>query len=267
MLESLSVKLDHRFIAPLWHSAADGCVPLPLPLIARSAADGAPPLSAAALKLLPVLLSLSWSPILDGSEADGVVASAKRLRDLTGQGRHRGNDRLRAALVELAEIRFDLLDERRTSGVPVLAGYDLDRRTNRATWEVSPEVASVCANIAIWGPVDLRVVRALRSRHALRFYEIGTLYLNRDHRSWCMPLAEIRTIAGVAGQYPIFCELRRAVIDRAIVEINAHAPFTMAAEPVSNHGDRHVDAVRFTVTPKPGYKRPRRGKAAARRAA
>ena len=87
-------------------------------------------------------------------------------------------------------------------------------------------------------------IAELQSHHAMRLYELLSQY--RDTKWLHLSVDELRTILCLEDKYPRYAELKRNVIDKAIVEINASIPMTVIY--TTQKKGRKVQALRFTFS-------------------
>ena len=82
------------------------------------------------------------------------------------------------------------------------------------------------------GVVDLTALRALSSKYAVPLFLWGCLMTTARRKVPPLSLAELRALLGVpGGAYPEFAEFNRAVLQRALQEINAVSPLCMGLQP------------------------------------
>ena len=83
-----------------------------------------------------------------------------------------------------------------------------------------------------YGVVDLTALRALSSKYAVPLFLRGCFMTTARRKVPPLSLAELRALLGVpGGAYPEFAEFNRAVLQRALQEINAVTPLCMGLQP------------------------------------
>ena len=82
------------------------------------------------------------------------------------------------------------------------------------------------------GVVDLTALRALSSKYAVPLFLRGCLMTTARRKVPPLSLAELRALVGVAeGAYPAFAEFNRAVLQRALQDVNAVTSLSMGLQP------------------------------------
>lgn len=90
----------------------------------------------------------------------------------------------------------------------------------------------------------LKQIGAIGSFYGLRLYELCAQYRTLGNRT--LPLAELRQILDLGEKYQAIKDLRRRVLDPAIVEINQHTDLTVTVEPVRK--GRRITGFHFEIT-------------------
>lgn len=95
---------------------------------------------------------------------------------------------------------------------------------------------------------ELINVLALKSGYSIRLYELFKSYLWIG--TWKVSLEEIRDILEVGEKYPEFKIFKRAVLDKAIKEINTYTDIVAEMETVRS--GRKIAALKFNIREKQG---------------
>lgn len=98
---------------------------------------------------------------------------------------------------------------------------------------------------AVYGRINLIIQSRFKSSYGLALYENCARFRNLPLTKW-FPLDEFRKLMGVnPGEYEIFRDLNRRVIDKAVDEVNSHSDIIVAPE--FKKVNRKVVDVRFSI--------------------
>lgn len=109
----------------------------------------------------------------------------------------------------------------------------------------------------LWEPkifttLNINFIRNFKSYYGSKLYEVMSLFEKRFSRTWTVSVEDLRRAFGVADdQYERFDNFRRAVIDKAVEEVNQLADFAIDVEYIRAGRGGKVVEVRFTVTSRP----------------
>lgn len=173
---------------------------------------------------------------------------------------HKGNERLSTLLDELHSVVFMISGT--LNGKPGLWRMSLlapsfeedgDEDTGNVHFRFPPELLSIIQHSEQWAILLSKAVIKFESLYALRLYEIGCLYINRQvPLLWLTPDELRRTMQVPKGAYSDWANLRRRVIDKAVAEINKLADFTVSVpEDKIRRRGRAVTKFMLLFAPKP----------------
>jgi len=107
------------------------------------------------------------------------------------------------------------------------------------------------AHKKVYSLIEVDVSSAMTSIYGSKLYEAMSLVIRRLDPRWNPTLDEIREYFEVgATKYDRFDNLKRNVIDKAIEDVNRHAPFTVEAEYLRSGRGGKVTGVTFRASPK-----------------
>jgi Initiator Replication protein len=209
-------------------------------------------LSLQAGKMLHALIKFA------GARACDDVEHRIPLADLRTDGlRHFGADEVIEVIRELVATVVELR-VRTPSGKdrvlvdPLLHGVnrplreDLDAPDSAIAFRLSATLRRVLGESSHWGLLSRRVLLSFESRYALRLFEVISLRVGLVHKaSEVFPLADLRARLGVPdGTFRLWADLRRYVIERAVVEINHVSGLVVGYEAVKR--GKAVTAVKLS---------------------
>ncbi len=131
--------------------------------------------------------------------------------------------------------------------VQFLGGNDIDEPDRPAgvmTYSFDKRLVEILQDSYIWGKITMPILMAFSSKYAVSLYENLSQWSNLNYKSFQdFTLEEFREMLGVLdGKYPKYGALSRHVIQLAVVEINALAPFNVTVIPVKT--GRKVTGIR-----------------------
>jgi len=152
--------------------------------------------------------------------------------------RHKGYERVEEAITALMRAILTVkMPGGKTTRVQFLGGNDLDapdRPAGVLTYSFDKRLIDILKTSTIWGKITLPVLMAFTSKYAVSLYEnvsqMTGLELKQSHS---FTLDEFRDMLGVQpGRYKTFGELNKHVLQPAVAEVNALAPFSISVLPV-----------------------------------
>jgi Initiator Rep protein, WH2 len=225
----------------------------PMPIaISLDAAPRLGKLNSLALKLKHTLLFLSWNllRIYPGEEFE---LSSCELTNIIGADHPPRTAQLRTAFHDLCSVNLEVrtyFDLAVVVQRPILQSYAY--RSGRFKWQFSEVVEDWSTEPASFAWIDLDVVRQLRSRFALGFYEIGAALVGRNEGHVFLSHDELRLCLGIDSQsYTQPSDLKKRVITAGLKEVNNIAPFSISMSPASRCRDRRVDGYEVVVRREP----------------
>ena len=152
--------------------------------------------------------------------------------------RHKGYERVEDAITALMRAILTVkMPGGRTTRVQFLGGNDLDdpdRPAGVLTYSFDKRLIEILKTSTIWGKITLPVLMAFTSKYAVSLYENVSQMTGLElKQSQGFSLDELRDMLGVQpGQYKTFGELNKHVLQPAVAEVNALAPFSISVLPV-----------------------------------
>ncbi|KXV09884.1 replication initiation protein [Acetobacter malorum] len=168
---------------------------------------------------------------------------------------HTSTDRLNQSLHRLAaiSISIDYVDakSRKHSVVTHYLSYDLEHNeTGSISFAFDKMLLKFLANPKVFAVLDMATVRGFRSEYAARLYETMALQFGKQHPEWSPSLEEFREHMAVGEAYPRYNNLRARVIDPAINEVNAAAPFSVIMTERRGGRGGKIIGLNFRAAPK-----------------
>jgi len=124
-----------------------------------------------------------------------------------------------------------------TRRVQFLGGNDMDspdRPSGQLNYSFDKRLVEILQDSYIWGKITMPVLMAFSSKYAVSLYENLSQWSNLEYKSFQdFTLKEFRSMLGVLEEkYPKYGALSKHVIQNAVVEINALAPFNVTVIPI-----------------------------------
>jgi hypothetical protein len=170
---------------------------------------------------------------------------------------HKGNERLPAVLDELQTtlLRMDVVapDGRKAVLVAPVIAYRIehleDDDKSRVWWEFSDAARRAMQGSDYFAAMNRGALLAFESRYAVTLYERGCLLYGRRDPRWRGTVDELRAVMGIpGGKYSGWAGIRERVIETAMAEVNAVAPFVVSCQ--AEHGPHNkVLAVELRFLP------------------
>jgi len=152
--------------------------------------------------------------------------------------RHKGYERVEDAVTSLMRAILTVkMPGGKTTRVQFLGGNDLDdpdRPAGVLTYSFDKRLIEILKTSTIWGKITLPVLMAFSSKYAVSLYENVSQMTGLELKQFqSFSLDEFRDMLGVQpGRYKTFGELNKHVVQPAVTEVNALAPFTVSVLPV-----------------------------------
>jgi len=152
--------------------------------------------------------------------------------------RHKGYERVEEAIIALMRALITVkMPGGKTTRVQFLGGNDLDdpdRPAGVLTYSFDKRLIEILKTSTIWGKITLPVLMAFNSKYAVSLYENVSQMTGLElKQSQSFSLDEFRDMLGVQpGRYKTFGELNKHVLQPAVAEVNALAPFSISVLPV-----------------------------------
>ena len=152
--------------------------------------------------------------------------------------RHKGYERVEEAITALMRAILTVkMPGGRTTRVQFLGGNDLDdpdRPAGVLTYSFDKRLIEILKTSTIWGKITLPVLMAFTSKYAVSLYENVSQMTGLElKQSQAFTLDEFRDMLGVQpGRYKTFGELNKHVLQPAVAEVNALAPFSISVLPI-----------------------------------
>ncbi len=187
-------------------------------------------LSLTAARLLALMI------LTAGGDAWRPIAHKMRKADI--RRGHKGNERITDMLEELHRTLF-AVDDLSWRGRKATKRFSLIQSSREEVeeegaesgwieWEFTPDARRLIRESETYAVLNRQAVLGFRSSYALRLYEMGALRIHRRQSIWRGDMTALRAAFGIAPElYKDFAQLRRKVLDRAKVEIDQLAHFTV----------------------------------------
>src|SRR5271166_6259368 len=152
--------------------------------------------------------------------------------------KHKGYERVEDAITALMRAILTVkMPGGKTTRVQFLGGNDLDEPDRPAgvlTYSFDKRLIEILKTSTIWGKITLPVLMAFTSKYAVSLYENVSQMTGLElKQSQSFSLDEFRDMLGVQpGRYKTFGELNKHVLQPAVAEVNALAPFSISVLPV-----------------------------------
>ena len=152
--------------------------------------------------------------------------------------KHKGYERVEEAITALMRAILTVkMPGGKTTRVQFLGGNDLDapdRPAGVLTYSFDKRLIDILKTSTIWGKITLPVLMAFTSKYAVSLYENVSQMTGLElKQSQSFTLDEFRDMLGVQpGCYKTFGELNKHVLQPAVAEVNALAPFSINVLPV-----------------------------------
>ena len=162
--------------------------------------------------------------------------------------KHKGYERVEDAITALMRAILTVkMPGGKTMRVQFLGGNDMDdpdRPAGVLTYSFDKRLIEILKTSTIWGKITLPVLMAFTSKYAVSLYEnISQMTGLELKQSQSFTLDEFRDMLGVQpGRYKTFGELNKHVLQPAVAEVNALAPFSISVLPVKQ--GKRVTSVR-----------------------
>ncbi len=129
------------------------------------------------------------------------------------------------------------------SASSILASVSIEASVCRYAY--SPRMKQLLHTPSMYGRVDLIVQNRFKSSYALALYENCVRYQDLPYTAW-FEMAVFRKLMGVmSDKYQVFRDFKRRVVDKAVAEVNTHAPLVVTPE--YKRAQRQVVAIRFRI--------------------
>ena len=113
------------------------------------------------------------------------------------------------------------------------------------TYSYSNRMKQLLYRPEIYGRLNMAVQAKFKSGYGLALYENCIRYQNLEYTPW-FDFVMFRRLMGVEeGKYPIFRDFKRRVLDKAVAEVNFHAPINIIPDLRKN--SRKIIAIRFLI--------------------
>ena len=135
------------------------------------------------------------------------------------------------ALISIV-IEWDIFDENTKNeewtASSILASVKI--KDGECHYSYSPHMRELLYCPSVYGRINLIIQSKFRSSYGLALYENCTRYSNLPQTRW-FTIDEFKKIMGVSnGEYNIFRDLKRRVIDKAIDEVNSYSEINIIPE-------------------------------------
>ncbi len=200
-------------------------------------------------KVFNYLLLRSYNRLTDRTIHEIPVSDALKIL------KHTSVARLEETLKRLGNVKIEFeyhKDGEDHSVACHFLSYDICQTENGVLkFAFDPILLKFLWEPAVYARINMQFFQQFKTTYGAKLYEILTLYFRRTYRTWSVSVEDLRVALGVRDdQYKRFDNLRRAVIDRAVDEVNALAPFGVELELVRGGLGGKVIELRFSVVPR-----------------
>jgi hypothetical protein len=203
---------------------------------------GAHLLEASDRALLNTLLQRAHdSGSLSEIDAEWEVSFAELRQSLS---RHESNDRVRASLDRLGNVRVTVHYQSgggkpRTLKTPLLAFTDTDDADDASAtlqYGIPKRLRFILARSNRWGRVRCEVAYAMKSKYAIALYELVCLRINLQNCVEVFEPERFRELLGVPPDtYVQFRDFNRFVVEPALLEVNGLSDYGVQIEARRRH--------------------------------
>ena len=133
--------------------------------------------------------------------------------------------------------------------------YEAHEMSNASSGVINYAFDPICLQY-LWEPkvyarINMRFLRQFKTLYGAKLYEIMSFYQHRFYRTWHVTIDDLREKLCVEeGAYQRYDNLRRAVIDKAVAEVNKLAPFSIEVEAIRGGRGGRVVALNFNIVAK-----------------
>jgi hypothetical protein len=220
---------------------------------------GAHLLEASDRALLNTLLQRAHdSGSLSEIDAEWEVSFAELRQNLS---RHESNDRVRASLDRLGNVRVTVhyqsnSGKARTLKTPLLAFTDTDDTDDASAtlqYGIPKRLRFILARSNRWGRVRCEVAYAMKSKYAIALYELVCLRINLQSCFEVFEPERFRELLGVPPEtYVQFRDFSRFVIEPALLEVNGLSDYGVQIEARRRHSRAPVHEIAISWWKKQG---------------
>ena len=161
-----------------------------------------------------------------------------------GLSRHESNDRVRASLDRLGNVRVTVHYQSgdgkpRTLKTPLLAFTDTDDTDDASAtlqYSIPKRLRFILARSNRWGRVRCEVAYAMKSKYAIALYELVCLRINLQNCVEVFEPERFRELLGVPPDtYVQFRDFNRFVVEPALLEVNGLSDYGVQIEARRRH--------------------------------
>lgn len=166
---------------------------------------------------------------------------------------HTSIDRLAASLKRLSDVKIQI-DYRQDGVDHTVSCHFLSFKFSKAedgviTFAFDQILLNFLWEPKVYAKINMEFMQKFKSQYGARLYEIMAFYQHRFHRTWSVSVEDLRTHLGVPdNRYPRFDNLKKYVLDKAVAEVNAIAPFGLDVDYVRGGRGGKVVEVTFTIS-------------------
>jgi hypothetical protein len=212
-------------------------------------ARGQNDLDLADLKMFNFLLQRSYNKLNERTIHEIAVS------DVLSFLKHTSVARLEQSLKKLGNVKIDI--DYQEDGVDHsvschFLSYDVSKTENgMLSYAFDSILLRFLWEPKIYARINMKFFSQFRTSYGAKLYEIMAFYQHRHHRTWAVSIETLRHSLGVSeGQYDRFDNLKKAVIEKAVNEVNALATFGVNVEYIRGGRGGKVVEVRFSIVPR-----------------
>lgn len=131
--------------------------------------------------------------------------------------------------------------------------YDVSKAQDGIlTYAFDPILLKFLWEPKIYTQINLQFTQNFKSQYGFKLFEIMSFFPQRFNRAWTPSIKEFRERIGIdENQYTRFDNLKRAVIDKAVEEINQYAHFYLHTSLIRGGKGGKVVAIKFEIVDRP----------------
>lgn len=167
--------------------------------------------------------------------------------------------RLNQSLERLGKVHIELdyIDQNdvRHSARMHLLSYDLSHTSNGTLYYAFDKMLiQFISDPKVFSAINLEIMKQFNNRHAVKLYEIMSMYEKRFNPTWNIGVDEFRDIFGISSNKHIrFDNLKHRVIEEAIDEVNKIATFDVVVDYVKAGRGGKISSLEFKALPKSSF--------------
>jgi hypothetical protein len=177
------------------------------------------------------------------------------VSDVLGFLNHNSVSKLEKSLKNLGNVKIDI--DYQDGGVDHsvschFLSFDVSKAEDgMLNFAFDPILLKFLFEPKVYSRINMKFLSQFKTIYGAKLFEIMTLFQHRYHRTWKVSVAELRSSLGVSEeQYSRFDNLKKAVIEKAVDEVNQFATFGLSVDYIKGGRGGRVVEVRISVIPR-----------------